>query len=75
MSFLPGELEGSERCGAATHSSLPFGPSFFVRKNQLERREFLPGELGVRTVRACQPTTYLKHPIFFRQGQQQFPPW
>ena len=22
-----------------------------------------------------QPTTYLKHPIFFHQGHQQFPPW
>ena len=27
---------------------------------------FLPGELGVRMVRACQPTTKPKAPHFFR---------
>ena len=36
-------------------------------KSKEERPEFLPGELGVRTVRACQPTTTPIAPHFFYQ--------
>ncbi len=74
ISFLPGELGGSERCGAATYSSSGLDPTFFARKDQLERREFLPGEIGVLTVRACQPTTIPDTPHFFTTDSNSFLP-
>jgi hypothetical protein len=73
--FLPGELgDRIDQCLLHTLTGPTF-PHFFsqadfkgktLMKSKEERPEFLPGELGVRTV-PCQPTTKPDAPHFFHQ--------
>jgi hypothetical protein len=72
--FLPGELR-VWKDQWLLHTLTDFPMSRFYSqadskgktpaKSKEERPEFLPGELGVRTVRACQPTTTPRAPHFF----------
>jgi hypothetical protein len=75
--FLPGE-HGDRYNQWLLHTPADFAASMFYsqadlkgktpEKSKEERPEFLPGELGVRTVRACQPTTKPRAPHFFYQS-------
>ncbi len=74
IAFLPGE-HGVWTDQQLLHTHVDLSISVFFSQADLkgktparskeERPEFLPGELGVRTVRACQPTTKPRAPHFF----------
>ena len=72
--FLPGELKvWKDQWLLHTPTDFPISRFYSQAdfkgktpaKSKEERPEFLPGELGVRTVRACQPTTTPRAPHFF----------